>query len=147
MNQLWKKSEHSSYLILPISPSKTLKCYFAIVVGFALTCIFVMLPQNPIIICLIPIIFCYCYRLWQKDIELKLPNSIIQIEPLENRIWRLYFRNGRKLICHQPLISFRCKWFIILNFRVASHKTPLKIIVLKDSVPEGTFQLLFYKLS
>lgn len=147
MKSSLKKSELAKNHRFLFKPSKLLFLYlFGLALATAF-CFLILLQEYKTSVLLAPLLIFYFYRLFKKYVFLSHPHSVIAVQPLKAREWRVELYSHKHYLSFESRPSFRCRWFSILYLRVSTRSQPFVIIVPKDSMPLEIYQLLLYQLS
>ncbi len=142
-----KKSEYSKKHRFLLKPSRLLFFYlFALALATAL-CFFILVQAYKASLLFVPVWGLYFYYLFKKHVLLCHPQSIIALQALKAREWRVELYNHNHYLTFESKPSFRCRWFSILYLRVPTRFQPFIIFIPKDSMPLEIYQLLLYQLS
>lgn len=143
----WKKSEFSKNHRFLLKPSKLLFLYLFALAFATLLCLYILVQEYKATFLLVPIWGFYFYYLFKKYAFLCHPQSIIALQALKAREWRVELCNHSHYLTFEHKASFRSRWFSILYLRVPTRSQPFIIFVPKDSMPLEIYQLLLYQLS
>lgn len=147
MKSSLKKSELAKNHRFLFKPSKLLFLYLFGLALATVFCFLILLQEYKTSVLLAPLFIFYFYRLFKKHVFLSHPHSVIAVQPLRAREWRVELYNHKHYLSFESRPSFRCRWFSILYLRVSTRSQPFVIIVPKDSMPLEIYQLLLYQLS
>ena len=101
--------------------SRFLFYYSIIIVIFAVTCVFVVLPY--LVFLLIPFLICHFKK--------KIPS----IEYCKNGAWKI---DGKEAILLPSSVMWR--YLMVLHFKLGSRRS--SVVVMQDSLPDGDYRWL-----
>lgn len=138
--------EHLNYLTLNLKPSTLLKIYVLVLVGLSCLSVVILLKQNLLWFIAFGPMLLYVREIWQRHISLTKPSSITYLQCETYRKWQIKMQ-GKLQSAFLISCNYKCRWFVILSFRVSHRKKAVFVLVLIDSIPQTQFQLLFNRLA